>query len=219
MLLRALAATTAAAVLLLALTGCATDDWSTPRAAPTVIGTPAAGFMPESAPSPEATVAPADGSWHGVSPSPGYRVVLLTSGTDATTDVLNAAVERWAADEQVSLRTVAAQDADPIPAIVDAMEMKPDLIVSTGEALIDALAMVTPNHLDVSFLVLGAELAEPTDNVTAVDWTGAGFRGEGLGSATHFDESSFTPERSDAAIRAGSAAVLTGMTGVVLWIG
>jgi hypothetical protein len=47
---------------------------------------------------------------------------------------------------------------------------------------------------------------------------GAGFRGEGLGSATHFDEASFTPERCDDAIRAGVAAVLTGMTGVVLWI-
>ncbi|GAA5195165.1 hypothetical protein GCM10025773_00470 [Microbacterium jejuense] len=217
MLLRALSAT-AAAVLLLSLTGCATDDWSAPRAAPTVVGTPAAGFMPATAPSPEATVVPADGSWQGVSPSAGYRVVLLTSGSDATTEVLNAAVEDWASEEQVSLRTVVAEDSGAIRAIVDAMDMKPDLIVSTGEALVDALAMVTPNHLDVSFLVLGAELAEPTYNVTAVDWTGAGFRGEGLGSATHFDESSFTPERSDAAIRAGAAAVLTGMTGVVLWI-
>jgi len=205
-------------VLLITLTGCATDDWSTPRAEPTAVGTPAAGFTPETAPSPEATVVPADGSWHGVSPSPGYRVVLLTSGSDATTEVLNDAVEDWAADEQVSLRTVVAEDSGAIPAIVDAMDMKPDLIVSTGEALVDALAMVTPNHLDMSFLVLGAELAEPTYNVTSVDWTGAGFRGEGLGSATHFDESSFTPERSDAAIRAGATAVLTGMTGVVLWI-
>lgn len=218
MLLRALSATTAAAVLLLWLTGCASDDWNTPRAAPTVVGTPAAGFHPETTPSPEATVVPADGSWQGVSPSPGYRVVLLTSGSDATTKVLNAAVEEWASDAQVSLRTVVAEDSGAIPAIVDAMDMKPDLIVSTGEALVDALAMVTPNHLDRSFLVLGAELAEPTDNVTAVDWTGAGFRGEGLGSATHFDESSFTPERGDAAIRAGATAVLTGMTGVVLWI-
>ncbi|MBW9092691.1 hypothetical protein JNB62_03235 [Microbacterium jejuense] len=215
---RAVMATAVAAVLLLSLAGCATDDWSAPRAEPTHIGAPAAGFAPETSPSPEATVTPADGSWHGVSPSPGYRVVLLTSGSDATTGVLNDAVEAWAADEQVSLRTVDAEDSDPIPAIVDAMDMKPDLIVSTGEALIDALALVTPNHLDVSFLVLGAELAEPTYNVTSVDWTGAGFRGEGLGSATHFDESSFTPERGDAAIRAGATAVLTGMTGVVLWI-
>jgi hypothetical protein len=217
-LLRALAATTAAAVLLLSLTGCATDDWTAPRAEPTIVGTPGAGFHPETAPSPEATVVPADGSWHGVSPSPGYRVVLLTSGTDATTDVLNAAVQQWASTEGVSLRTVVADESGAIRAIVDAMDMKPDLIVSTGESLVDALATVTPNHLDVSFLVLGAELAEPTYNVTAVDWTGASFRGEGLGSATHFDEDSFTPKRGDAAIRAGAAAVLTGMTGVVLWI-
>ncbi|MBD3943438.1 BMP family ABC transporter substrate-binding protein [Microbacterium sp. NEAU-LLC] len=218
MLLRALSATAAVAALVLSLTGCATDDWSTPRAQPTIVGTPAAGFLPATAPSPEATVTPEDGSWNGVSPSAGYRVVLLTSGSDATTGVLNTAVAEWASDEGASLRTVAAEESDPIPAIVDAMDMNPDLIVSTGEALVDALALVSPNHLDVSFLVLGAELAEPTYNVTSVDWTGAGFRGEGLGSATHFDEDSFTPARADAAIRAGSAAVLTGMTGVVLWI-
>jgi hypothetical protein len=211
-------ATAVAAVLLLSLAGCAHDDWNAPRAAPTVVGTPDAGFAPETSPSPEATVTPTDGSWHGVSPSAGYRVVLLTSGSDDTTGVLNTAVEDWAADESVSLRVITAKDSDPIPAIVDAMDMKPDLIVTTGEALIDALAMVTPNHLDVPFLVLGAELAEPTYNVTAVDWTGAGFRGEGLGSATHFNESTFTLERGDAAIRAGATAVLTGMTGVVLWI-
>lgn len=68
------------------------------------------------------------------------------------------------------------------------------------------------------FLVLGAELAEPTYNVTAVEWSGAGFRGEGLGSATLFDESSFSPERCADAIRAGTAAVLSGTTGIVLWI-
>ena len=217
MLLRALPATFVA-VLLLSLTACAHDDWSSPRAEPTAVGTPAAGFLPETEPSPEATVVPDDGSWHGVSPSAGYRVVLLTSGDDTTTETLNTAVEEWASDEDASLRTVKADGSDPIPAIVDAMDMNPDLIVSTGEALIDALAMVSPNHLDVSFLVLGAELAEPTYNVTSVDWTGAGFRGEGLGSATHFDEDTFTPQRGAAAIRAGTAAVLSGMTGVVLWI-
>lgn len=204
-------------VLALALAGCAGADWNVPRDTIAVVGAPAPGFAPEVEPTPEATVDPRDGSWDDVHPAPGYRVVLLTEGDDVTTDALRVAVTAWAADEDVDLRTVDA-DGDAITGIVHAMDLNPELIVAVGEGLIDAMAMVTPNHLDVPFLVLGAELAEPTDNVTAVDWTGAGFRGEGLGSATHFDEASFTPERCDDAIRAGVAAVLTGMTGVVLWI-
>jgi len=207
----------ATALLLLGLTGCAGADWNNPQPSTTPLGSPAAGFMPDVEPSPEATVNPAAGSWDDVRPAPGYRVVLLTSGDDVTTKALSTAVEQWAEETDVDLRHVVA-GSDPIPGIVDAMEMKPELIVTAGEDLIDALAMVTPNHLDVPFLVLGAELAEPTYNVTAVDWAGAGFRGEGLGTATHFDELSFTPERSGDAIRAGAAAVLTGMTGIVLWI-
>jgi hypothetical protein len=144
-------------------------------------------------------------------------VVLLTSGDDATTEALSTAVEQWAEETDADLRHVEA-GSDPIPGIVEAMDMNPELTVTAGEDLVDALAMVTPNHLDMPFLVLGAELAEPTYNVTAVEWDGAGFRGEGLGSATHFDALSFSPERCADAIRAGAAAVLTGMTGVVLWI-
>jgi hypothetical protein len=212
----AFATTLTAAVLLLSLTACA-SDWSAPRDDATPIGTPGPGFAPASEPSPEATINPATDSWEGVSPPPGYRVVLLTHGDDASTTALTTAVGEWALADAVDLRTVQADD-DPIKGIVTAMEMKPELIVSVGDGLIDALGTVTPNHLDVPFLILGAELAEPTQNVTAVDWTGAGFRGEGLGTATHFDEESFTPERCADAIRAGTAAVLTGMTGIVLWI-
>ncbi|MFT4230741.1 MAG: hypothetical protein QM602_10675 [Microbacterium sp.] len=205
----------AAAVLMLA--GCASQDWSTPRPATTAIGTPAPGFAPAVAPSPEATVSPVDGSWEPVRPAPGYRVVLLVGDADETTAALADAVHAWAEEFAVDLRTVTAE-GDAITGIVHAMDLNPELIVSVGEELIDALAMVTPNHLDVPFLVLGAELAEPTYNVTAVDWTGAGFRGEGLGTATHFDEASFTAQRCADAVRAGTAAVLTGLTGVVLWI-
>jgi hypothetical protein len=201
----------------LGLAGCASADWKSPLPATTPIGTPGAGFMPDITPSPEATVNPEVGSWADVRPSPGYRVVLLTSGDDLTTQRLSTAVTEWAQASDVDLRRVEA-GSDPIDGIVEAMEMNPELIVTAGEDLIDPLSTVTPNHLDVPFLVLGAELAEPTYNVTAVEWSGAGFRGEGLGSATVFDESSFSPERCADAIRAGTAAVLSGTTGIVLWI-
>jgi hypothetical protein len=96
--------------------------------------------------------------------------------------------------------------------------MGPDLIVSAGNDLVDPLALVTASHLAQQFLVVGAELAEPTQNVTAVDWSGASFRGEGLGMSSTYDPDSFTAERCAAAIRAGVAAVLTELTGIVVWL-
>ena len=75
---------------------------------------------------------------------------------------------------------------------------------------------MTASHLDQQFLVIGAELAEPTANVTAADWTGASFRGEGLGMPSAYDPATFTPERAGRAVRAGVAAVLNGLTGIVI---
>ena len=209
----------AVATALLA-SGCGSDDdWSRPHAKPTAVGTPGAGFFPAASPAPEATITPGPGSWNGVRPPEGYRVVLLTAGEDRQTRTLVDAVKEWAEEERVSLRTVTATRPDQyVPSIGRAMEMKPDLIVSAGQDLVDALALVTPNHLDQRFLVVGAELAEPTANVTAADWAGASFRGEGLGMSSTYDPASFTPERAGRALRAGVTAVLTGMTGIVLWL-
>jgi hypothetical protein len=80
------------------------------------------------------------------------------------------------------------------------------------------VTVVTASHPTQPFLVVGAELAEPTHNVTAVDWPGASFRGEGLGASSTYDAASFTTPRCDAAIRAGTAAGLTGLTGIVVWL-
>lgn len=215
---RLTAAAIAGAVLVsTALAGCAGDNWAAPHASPTPVGSLGAGFEPSSPPSPEATIEPAAGSWDDVHPSPGYRVVLLTAGDDEPTLALVAAIRAWADDEDVDLRTVSADDGH-IDAIVDAIAMKPDLIVSAGNDLVDPLAVVTASNLQQQFLVVGAEVAEPTHNVTAVDWTGASFRGEGLGASSDYDPDSFTAERCGAAVRAGVAAVLHGLTGIVLWI-
>jgi hypothetical protein len=199
------------------LSGCAGDSWAQPHAAPAAVGELGAGFEPSSPPSPEATISPAAGSWDDVHPSAGYRVVLLTAGDDAPTRALVAAVREWARAESVDLRIVTAGD-DLVDSIVEAIDMKPDLILSAGNDLIDPLATVTASHLDQAFLVVGAEVAEPTHNVTAVDWTGASYRGEGLGASSTFDPDSFTDERCAAAVRAGVAAVLHDLTGIVIWI-
>ncbi|GAA4581453.1 hypothetical protein GCM10023194_12710 [Planotetraspora phitsanulokensis] len=214
----AVAALAAAAAL---VTGCGSgDDWSQPHPKPSAVGALDSGFIdPSATPVPESTVTPRPGSWSGVRPSEDYRVVLLTAGDDAPTKALVTAVKDWAEDEGVDLRTVVANGhTDLVPSITRALDMGPDLVVSAGNDLIDPLALVTANHLSQQFLVVGAELAEPTHNVTAVDWSGASFRGEGLGMSSTYDAGSFTAERCAAAIRAGVAAVLNDRTGIVIWL-
>jgi hypothetical protein len=201
------------------LGGCAAaDDWSAPHAKPTAVGALGAGFVDaQDPPAPEATITPRPGSWDRVRPSKGYRVVLLSAGTDAPTRTLRDAVGRWADAVHASLKAVDAKDPDNLVAsISEAMSLKPDLIISVGNRLVDPLALVTANHLAQQFLVVGAEVAEPTENVTAADWTGAGYRGEGLGMPSAYDPASFTPERAGRAVRAGVAAVLNGITGIVI---
>ncbi|WP_028064855.1 hypothetical protein [Solirubrobacter soli] len=206
------------ALLLIAVVvaGCGADDWSQPHPKPTAIGKLGAGFV-EGKPAPEATITPRPGSWDGVHPSKGYRVVLLTAGTDKATRTLASAVTNWADDEDASLKTVTAKaPTEFISRIREAMDLKPDLIISAGNELVDPLALVTANHLDQHFLIIGAEVAEPTYNVTAADWVGASFRGEGLKMSDSYDPRTFTPERATRAVRAGVAAVLNGITGIVI---
>ncbi|MDN3357709.1 hypothetical protein [Actinomadura sp. DC4] len=213
-----LAGTLAAAAVLAG--GCGGGDWSEPRPRAGAEGTLGPGFVdPAAPPAPEATVTPRPGSWDRVGPSKGYRVVLLTAGSRLQTRTLVSAVRKWAGEEHVSLRTITATRPDQyVPSIGRAIGLAPHLIISVGDDLIDPLAMVTPSHLGQQFLVVGAELAEPTANVTAADWTGASFRGEGLGMSSKYDPATFTPERAARAVRAGTAAVLTGRTGIVIWL-
>ncbi len=202
-----------------AIAGCGSaDDWSQPHAKPIAIGALGPGFFdPSAPPAPEATITPRPGSWDGVHPSERYRVVLLTAGKDPATRTLAAAVRDWAEQEDASLKTITATHPDHlIPSISRAIKLAPDLIISAGNDLVDPMALVTANHLDRQFLVLGAELAEPTENVTAANWDGASFRGEGLGMHASYDPATFTPARAARAVRAGVAAVLHGLTGIVV---
>src|SRR3954451_10789724 len=104
-----------ACVLLLTamlLSGCGGDDWSAPHAKPTAIGTLGPGFIDRAnPPAPEATITPRPGSWDGVRPSKGMRVVLLTAGEAPETKTLAGAVTKWAEQEDVSLKTVTATNA------------------------------------------------------------------------------------------------------------
>lgn len=188
-----------------------------PHPAPTLIAAAQPGFLPPTPLAPAATMTPSPGSWAGAHPSPGFRVVLLTMGDAPATATMTDAVRTWAREVGADLREVRA-GADPIPAITQAIDMHADVVMSAGDGLVDPLAIVTASHLDQTFLVLGGELAEPTANVLAVDWAGAGFRGEDLGQAAHHDPASFTPARCHDAVAAGVAALLSGQNGVVVWI-
>lgn len=214
--LPAAAAVVAAVIAAASLSGCAAD-WNVPHPAPTLIAAADPGFLPATPLAPAATMTPSPGSWVGARPAAGLRVVLLTMGEEASTATMTDAVRSWAREVGADLREVRA-GADPIPAITQAIDMHADVIMSAGDGLVDPLAIVTASHLDQPFLVLGGELAEPTQNVLAVDWAGAGFRGEDLGQAAHHDPASFTPDRCRNAVAAGVTALLSGQNGVVVWI-
>lgn len=175
-------------------------------------------FDPASPPPPEGTIRPARGSWDAVHPPRGYRVVLLTAGDDPQTATVAAAVKQWASAEQVTLATVAVATPERmIDGIVEAIDEKPDLIISASQVLVDPLALVTASHLEQQFLVVGAQLPEPTGNVTAAIWKGASSRGREVpDTAWSFDPGAFTHEQAAAAIRAGVASVLHDLTGIVV---
>lgn len=225
----ALAVTVAGTLLLSACssgpTGEAGGVSSSPSPSSGAAGTLGAGFVdPSSPPSPEATITPAAGSWDDTHPPADYDVVLLSPGKygaddDAQTATLAAAVRSWAADEGVTVTDVEPASADGMTdAVLEAVADRADLVISVGNAMVDPVAAISPSALHQQFLVLGAEIAEPTSNVTAADWTGAGFRGEGLGASSHHDPSTFTPERAGRALRAGVAALQHDLNGTVVWV-
>ena len=186
------------------------------------IGTLGSGFFdPAAPPPPEGTIRPKPGSWDAVHPPRGYRVVLLTAGDDHPTTTLVTATKQWADAEHVSLETVVVTEPEGfVDGIVEAMDRRPDLVICAGHTLVDALALVTASHLEQQFLVVGAQLPEPTGNVTAATWRGASSRGREVPNTTSsFDPDAFTPERAGAAVRAGVASVLSDLTGIVIWLG
>ena len=220
--LRRVAALVAASTLAVVVSGCVYSGNSSQMHAdrrPT--GALGSGFIdPAALPAPEATIRPRPGSWDAVHPPRGYRVVLLTAGDDAPTTTLVAAVRHWARSEHVRLETVKVDRPSlAVDGIVEAIDLRPDLVICAGNALVDALALVTASYLDQPFLVVGAQLPEPTVNVTAAAWRGASSRGREVpDTASSFHPDAFTPERAGAAIRAGVASVLSDLTGIVIWL-
>ncbi|MDQ0615404.1 hypothetical protein QF046_003045 [Microbacterium sp. W4I4] len=214
------AATTAVTALTLMTAGCSSvDDWSTPRdSAPVSSSLPAAFLAPDAMPSPAATITPQPDSWAGAEVAAGYRVVLLEADHDPTSAALADGVRRWAHEQGASLKSVRAASPDEeVAAISEAMDLHADLIVSASPALVDALALVTASHLDEQFLLIGAQLPEPTENVTAAVWAGASTRGSEVANPADADVvDAYTASAAERAAAAGAAAVVHGLTGIVI---
>jgi hypothetical protein len=121
-----------------------------------------------------------------------------------------------------SLREFSADEdgADPVGAALDrALGARPDLIVGLGDGVVDVFSFESAQSLDQQFLVVGAQLPEPTDNVTAVVWDGSTSRGSAAGPDGELDDASITEDRGEDAFEAGLASIQDGMTGAVLHLG
>jgi len=209
----------------LALTGCS-------GGAAAATGVDEAFVGGTTAPSPEATITPEPGSWTGTDVPAGYRVALVSAGTDAGTDAGTEAgtdaatgtivrgVQEWAEQAGVDLvQFTAADDEEVEDRVEEAVAQAPDLVLGAGTGIVDVFTLATGQYLDQPFLVLGAQLAEPTANVTAVVWPGATFRGTGLAASGEVDPASVTPARVRDAVAAGVASVLRDLSGIVIDLG
>ncbi|MDR7381750.1 BMP family ABC transporter substrate-binding protein [Promicromonospora iranensis] len=152
----------------------------------------------------------------------GYRIAAIVPDTSAPTTVLLSAAREVASANGADLRElpVDEKDEDPVGAALGrALDARPDLIVGLGDGVVDVFGFESAQYLDQQFLVVGAQLAEPTGNVTAVVWDGATSRGSAAGSDGELAESSITEARGVDAFAAGLASIQDGTTGVVLRLG
>lgn len=208
-------------VLSVALSGCAAGptgvsvDPGDPAAVRAALGDDFLGG--NTSPSPEAVVTPAPGSWDGIEPRSGYRVAVLTVAGDPDRGVLTSALSAWAAEHGVQLSELVAQDDAAIEELAVGA-VGTDLIIGAGSGVVDELSRMTPQHLDQNFLIVAAELPEPTANVTSVVWDGASFRGSGISAEGDLVVGAVTSERVASAVSAGVASVLAEHTGIVLYL-
>ena len=198
------AAVVASALLAGGLMGCSSAG-SSPTAS-----------TPPQLPAPGSTVAaPSITTTDGI--PTGLTLTIITPDVtgDAAADTTAAVAELRALAELHGAASIRILPADATGAtntdalLQDALADEPDVIVVLGEAILTALDSATASNLDQQFVLLGAQLPEPTSNVTAVVWPGADTRlADGI-----------SPEiapRASQALEAGLTAVAAENTGLVL---
>lgn len=148
----------------------------------------------------------------------GWVVAVVVPNDDEATQTLRAAARE--VGERAGARTLefvadgggAGIDA----AFEEALAAEADVVIGLGDATSDVFSYLTSQWLDQQFLIVGAQLPEPTANVTAVIWPGATSRGSGAPADGELDAAGTTPARAAEAVAAGLDAVAGGTTGVVL---
>jgi hypothetical protein len=178
-----------------------------------------------------ACVAAPDGSPDGSLPAPGrtieasppsaadlseYRIAVVVPDDSKESQTLLAATREFAATSGAELVEFAAAAAgddpgdDPVgEALEGAAGADADVVLGLGPGVVGVFDFETGKLLDQEFLVIGGQLAEPTDNVTAVIWPGATSR-------EPLEEESVTVPRAVSALGAGVDSIRAGASGIVL---
>ncbi|ONI64054.1 hypothetical protein ALI44B_05590 [Leifsonia sp. ALI-44-B] len=211
-----LAGTIGLAALLLAATTACTSAAPTdggPQAS-TSLSTEDIADTSATRPSPGATLPPV-----AAPPASTDRLASFTVRIVAADDALSASgtaaaiafAEQNGADVEASVS--AAGDDDAFAAhLEEAVAAAPSVILTVGPNAIDLVDSASANNLGQLFLLVGAQLPEPTANVTAAVWPGADSRG--TVSMAETSPEAFTAH-VDAGLEAGFAAILADETGYV----
>ena len=150
-----------------------------------------------------------------VAPQPGTIPAGVSLAVVATPETPRAVVDAFVAAHSATVTVYeSASRADVEARLDEAIALGSDVIVSFGSMGLDALDRASASNLAQQFLVIGAQLPEPTENVTAVIWAGADVRD---GQLEHTP--ALLAENTPAALEAGVASVLLGRTGFVIDLG
>lgn len=199
--------------VLVVLTGCGAAGEGDAAAGPRT------GSQYEVVPEPGRTIAPAPPEAAEEGSLVGYRMAVVVPDDSGASSVMLDAVHTFARGRGAELTEVRAATEDEggvSAALAEALAIEPDLVIGLGEPVADVFSFETAQWLSQQFLVVGAQLAEPTENVTAVIWDGATSRGSAATADGALDDASVTPARAAAAAAAGVTSVRAGITGVVL---
>lgn len=147
----------------------------------------------------------------------GQRIAIVISDQGVATQTLASAVRSTAEAAGASVDAFPAEaDVTTEDAFAAAVESAPEIVVGVGEGVVDVFSYETAQRLEQQFLLIGGQLPEPTENVTAVIWSGATSRGSGAPADGESDSGSVTEIRAVEAAASGLESVQAGVVGVVL---
>ncbi len=206
-------------MIALTLTACAAAALEVPDpggTAASVLPAPPADSTTSSHPAPGRTVEAAAPAARG--DLRGVRIAVVVPDDGATSRSLQAAVRSFAEVNGLTVdEFVATGDAASIDsAFAEALATEPHIVVGLGAGCVDAFAYNSSQWLDQDFLLLGAQVAEPTANVAAVVWEGATSRGSGAPADGDLDDSAVSAGRAAEAVAVGLTTVMSGESGIVL---